>query len=230
MSLSKRFMKHRNFVRNAARVLTTAAAKRTNEAAAEYNSMFQRLMSSKHHPDPGYHDAIRLIRADLWVVYAKARAEFYSRRRKYGVAPKPVHPPRLPKETRNALYEAAVASKPDWYRKKICGEVKPFTPRPVLHPVLLPETVAAGKVGEMSFKQAAGLFKHHLVIALVDDHDVVVGDAVNMVEDYANNKDLLLKILNNLIEKKELKVFFTQHLSYPLMSNTPFDVTKITDI
>lgn len=90
MALSKKLIKRRNVVRHEARVLMAGAAKRMNEAADKYNGMFQQKMSSKHHPDPRYRNLVSAMREELWDIYAKARATFFNRCRKYGVTPRPV--------------------------------------------------------------------------------------------------------------------------------------------
>ncbi|QXO10190.1 hypothetical protein pEaSNUABM37_00231 [Erwinia phage pEa_SNUABM_37] len=224
MSLSKKSLKRRNYASKATHLLILSAARRMNETASEYNATFQQRMSSKHHPEQVYRDAVKLVTTELWMRYRKARTTFFNLRRKHGVEfTNRILRNMDTRPARNAVLRELLDPKPGLVRKQICGTAKRFTGRAVL-----PETVDAAKVGEMDFEQATILFKRQLVEELVKSHGIVVGNAVNMVEDYGNNKDLLLKVLNELIEKEELKFYFARHKVLP--SDTPFNVTKITDI
>ena len=224
MALNKKTMKRRNYASKVIHLRILSAARRMNETAEEYNATFQQRMSSKHHPEQVYRDAVKLATAELYAKYRKARTTFFNLRRKHGVEfTNRVLRNVDTRPARNAVLRELLDPKPGLVRKQICGVAKQFTGRAVL-----PETVDAAEVGEMGFEQATILFKRQIVEELVKHHDIVVGDAVNMVDDYGNNKDLLLKVLNELIEKEELKVYLVRHKVLP--SDTPFNVTKITDI
>lgn len=225
MSLSKKSLKRRNHVAKAPFVLIMGAALRMNKAAKEYNSTGQQAMSIKHHPDENTRNLVLGYRAELWDVYSVARKVFKQRSSKYGpgITKRVMHELDL-KEARDLRAEQIGLSKPGWVRKKVAATTNQYAPRPAL----LSEYVDSEKVGEMDFEQAVILFKRHLVEALVNNHDIVAGDAVNMVEDCGSNKDLLLKVLNELIEKEALKVYVTRHKLLP--SDTPFNVTKITGV
>lgn len=224
MALSKKALKRRNNSSKVTHLLILAAARHMNETAEEYNATFQQRMSSKHHPEQVYRDAVKLVTAELYAKYRKARTTFFNLRRKHGVEfTNRVLRNVDTRPARNAVLRELLDPKPGLVRKQICGTAKQFFGRAVL-----PETTNPDTVTEMPFEVAVNVFKQHLVSALVKDHGVTVGDAVNMVEDHINNKDVLLDILNKLVEKEELKVCFVRHKVLP--SDTPFNVTKITDV
>lgn len=225
MSLSKKSLKRRNYTSKLPHLTMLAAARRMNAAAEAYNATAQQGLSSKHHPEQAVRDAVRLYRNDLYAKYRKARTKFFALRRKYGAAfTSRVLRNMDTKPARRLLLEELLGPKPGWVRKKIVGTSNPYAPRPAL----LSEWTDSEKVCEMGFEQATILFKRQIAEELVKHHNIVPGVAVSMVEDYGNNKDLLLKVLNELIEKEELKVYFARHKILP--SDTPFNITKITDI
>lgn len=225
MALSKRTLKHRNHVNKAPFLLVLSAALRMNETAEAYNATAQQGLSSKHHPEQAFRDAVRLYRAGLWDDYNKAKTVFNNRRRKYGdVFTRKVVRTIGTKPVRNLEADRIGLSKPGWARKKVASTTNPYVPRPVI----MSEHVDADKVGEMSFAQAVVLFKHHIVQSLVSDKHMPIGEALNLADDFDNHKEVLLEAMNNLIEKEELKVMFVRHKK--LMSSTPYNITKITDV
>lgn len=224
MALSKKVMKRRNYASKGTHLLILSAARRMNEKASEYNSTFQQRMSSKHHQEQAYRDFVRQATGQMWLDYSKARTRFLNLRRKHGVE----FTSRVlrnvdTKPLRNVLLRELLEPKPGLVRKQICGTAKRFTSRAVL-----PETVDAVKVGEMTFHQAVSLFTRPLIKMAMADDRLTYSEAKRMVDDYDKNKPVLLSMLNRLIEKEELKVYVVRHKVLP--SDTPFNVTKITDV
>lgn len=224
MALSKKSLKRNYGASKVINLLILSAARRMSKAAEEYNATFQQRMSSKHYPEQAQRDAVRLHGHQLWLNYRKARSTFFNLRRKHGVAfTNRVLRNIDTKPARTALLREMLDSKPGWARKQICGTTKQF-----FGCAVLPETTDALKVGEMTFKQAVVLFSYKLIKTLMVNKRLSYRDAKQIVENYDNNKAVLLVMLHEAIEQQELNVCFVRHKTMP--SNTPFKITKITDI
>jgi len=127
MALSKKALKRRNYASKVIHLLILSAARRMNETAEEYNATFQQRMSSKHHPDQVYHDAVRLATAELYAKYRKARTTFFNLRRKNGVEfTNRVLRNINTKHVRNVVLRDLLDPKPGVTRKQICGTRRKF--------------------------------------------------------------------------------------------------------
>lgn len=127
MALSKKALKRRNYASKVTHLLILSAARRMNETAEEYNATFQQRMSSKHHPEQVYRDAVKLVTAELYAKYRKARAAFFNLRRKHGVE----FTSRVlrnvdTRPARNAVLRELLDPKPGLVRKQICGTRRKF--------------------------------------------------------------------------------------------------------
>jgi hypothetical protein len=132
MALSKKSLKRRNYTSKVTHLLILSAARRMNKAAEEYNSTFQQRMSSKHHPEQVYRDAVKLQTAQLWMTYRKARTAFLNLRRKHGAEfTSRVLRSIDTKPSRSAALRDLLDPKPGMARKQICGTRKVFVGRPV---------------------------------------------------------------------------------------------------
>lgn len=127
MALSKKALKRRNYASKVIHLLILSAARRMNETAEQYNATFQQRMSSKHHPEQVYRDAVRLHTGQLWLDYQKARATFLNLRRKHGVEfTNRVLRNDNTKHDRIAALRDLLDPKPGVTRKQICGTRRKF--------------------------------------------------------------------------------------------------------
>jgi len=123
MALSKKSLKRRNcrnYINKTPYLLVLSAVLRMNEAAKAYNLTAQQGLSSKHHPEQAFRDAVRLRRAGLWDEYSKAKTELHKYRRKYGTEfTKKIALSVDIAAARNLEANRIGLNKPGWIRKKI---------------------------------------------------------------------------------------------------------------